>query len=358
MYSNDRDNTPSSSGSSAGASTPATPLSDLPASPSGTDTWTTGPIESSKEVLQSVIKARKTWKTLRGGETVWPLELETALLEGLENYQPEDSRETRMLGRFPRRNRFLSDYIFQKTGKRRSPKQVGSRLQQLRESGPGEKLLHLLSPFRKPESSPSVASTDSALSSPISPCGDSLFPSAFSPHHTVYIDILPEGSPDQTYRANSPSPWCDIGEVIHCEDHPRRLQSIDPTVSFTSAMPIIAQSRFTVYSEDLILHAETVPLVLQMARAFHSPGFVYSTSLVPKYWQTILDSPDPTRFTIFQEVLKEDSAAVLFSATFKFSYPRLPPQGLFGPYDPQADMFFEGVSMSDMAAWTDALLGV
>ncbi|KAJ6535012.1 hypothetical protein B0H19DRAFT_871917, partial [Mycena capillaripes] len=51
---------------------------------------------------------------------------------GLERYQPDDSRETRTLGRFPRRNRFISDYIFYKTGKRRTAKQVGSRLQQLR----------------------------------------------------------------------------------------------------------------------------------------------------------------------------------------------------------------------------------
>ncbi|KAJ7077026.1 hypothetical protein C8R44DRAFT_573857, partial [Mycena epipterygia] len=53
---------------------------------------------------------------------------------GLELYQPEDSRETRILGRFPQRNQFISDYIWEKTGKRRVPKQVGSRLQQLRES--------------------------------------------------------------------------------------------------------------------------------------------------------------------------------------------------------------------------------
>ncbi|KAJ7720065.1 hypothetical protein B0H14DRAFT_2412003, partial [Mycena olivaceomarginata] len=57
----------------------------------------------------------------------------------LKNYQPDDSRETRMLGCFPRRNRFISDYIFEKTGKRRSVKQVGSRLQQLQESCGGKK---------------------------------------------------------------------------------------------------------------------------------------------------------------------------------------------------------------------------
>jgi len=34
--------------------------------------------------------------------------------------------------RSPMRNRFISDYIFETTGKRRTTKQVGSRLQQLR----------------------------------------------------------------------------------------------------------------------------------------------------------------------------------------------------------------------------------
>ncbi|KAJ7664638.1 hypothetical protein DFH06DRAFT_1188268 [Mycena polygramma] len=311
MYWNERENTPSSSGSSAASSTPATPFSDLPPSPI-TNSWPTGPSEATKEVLQSVLKVRKTWKTFHGGETVWPLELEAALIEGLEKYEPDDSRETRMLGRFPRRNRFISDYIFDKTGKRRSPKQVGSRLQQLRESCGGEQLLQLLSPFRRP----------GALNSPISSLGGGLFPSTSSGHTVMYIDILPQGSPDQTRRRDCSSPWSDTGDVIHAADHPRRLQDINPTVSFTSAAPIIAHSRFTVYSEDLILHAETVPLVLQMDRVPQSSGFLYSTRLVPKYWQTVLDSPDPTRFTIFQEMLKEDDSSVLFSATYKFSYLR------------------------------------
>ncbi|KAJ7611896.1 hypothetical protein DFH06DRAFT_1244032 [Mycena polygramma] len=321
MYWNERENTPSSSGSSAASSTPPTPFSDLPPSPI-TNSWPTGPSEATKEVLQYVLKVRKTWKTFRGGETVWPLELEAALIEGLEKYEPDDSRETRMLGRFPRRNRFISDYIFDKTGKRRSPKQVGSRLQQLRESCGGEQLLQLLSPFRRPGYSASNASGDSALNSPISSLGGGLFPSTSSGHTVMYINILPQGSPDQTRRRDCSSPWSDTGDVIHAADHPRRLQDINPTVSFTSAAPIIAHSRFTVYSEDLILHAETVPLVLQMDRVPQSSGFLYSTRLVPKYWQTILDSPDPTRFTIFQEVLKEDNSSVLFSATYKFSYPR------------------------------------
>ncbi|KAJ7618627.1 hypothetical protein FB45DRAFT_169771 [Roridomyces roridus] len=111
-----------------------------------------------QEVIGSVLKVRKTWKTIPG-ETVWPPELEVTLLEALEKYVPDDSRETRMLGRFPRRNRFISDYIFDKTGKRRTAKQVGSRLQQLRESCGEQKLLHQLSPFCRPEPPPSEASS-------------------------------------------------------------------------------------------------------------------------------------------------------------------------------------------------------
>jgi transcriptional enhancer factor len=114
------------------------------------------PVESSfgramlgktQDVFRSVINSRKSYK--RATEAVWPPQLEEALLKGMfrtldvhlvtliiligfATYQPEDYRETRMLGRFPMRNQFISDYIFQTTGERRSAKQVGSRLQQLR----------------------------------------------------------------------------------------------------------------------------------------------------------------------------------------------------------------------------------
>ena len=35
-----------------------------------------------QDVFQSIVKGRKSWKTLRGGEVVWPPELEAALIEG------------------------------------------------------------------------------------------------------------------------------------------------------------------------------------------------------------------------------------------------------------------------------------
>lgn len=54
-------------------------------------------------------------------------------------YKPHDPRYARALGRFPKRNRFISDFIYEQTGVRRSPKQVGSRLQQLKDVACGKK---------------------------------------------------------------------------------------------------------------------------------------------------------------------------------------------------------------------------
>ncbi|KAJ7636223.1 hypothetical protein FB45DRAFT_717330, partial [Roridomyces roridus] len=260
-----------------------------------------------KDVLQSVLKVRKSWKTLRNGQTVWPLDLEAALLEGLQNYVPDDSRETRMLGRFPRRNRFISDYIFQRTGKRRSAKQVGSRLQQLRESCGEKKLLHLLSPFQKPAPRSECSDRDSTSPAPV--------------NGTVYIlDILPEDSCEDLSLL-SPSHCLDSHNTVHISDHPRRLSSINPTITFLSQSPLTGQSRFAVHSEDLILHTEMVPLVPVVNPTEQVQGFLYSTNLVPEYWKVISKCPDLRRFTISHDVVRDQNSEVVFSATYRFAYP-------------------------------------
>ena len=53
---------------------------------------------------------------------------------GLDKYAPAESRAGRALTRFPNRNKFISDYIQKKTGQIRTAKQVGSRIQQLRDA--------------------------------------------------------------------------------------------------------------------------------------------------------------------------------------------------------------------------------
>jgi transcriptional enhancer factor len=51
-----------------------------------------------------------------------------------KNTKAVGSKSDKSFGRFPMRNRFISDYVYETTGKRRTPKQVGSRLQQLRDT--------------------------------------------------------------------------------------------------------------------------------------------------------------------------------------------------------------------------------
>ncbi|CAK5272505.1 unnamed protein product [Mycena citricolor] len=310
-----RDRTPGSASSSS--SEPTSPSLGLPSA--YLDPWPASPSTpaSNQDVLSSVLKVRKAWKTLRSGETVWPLELEAALIEGLERYQPEDCRETRMLGRFPRRNRFISEYIFGKTGKWRSAKQVGSRLQQLREScgGDQEHLLHLLFPFRDSDGGAGEMPAPTSSNSHI-------------PSETICIDLVPPGSVYGQQR--TASAWADSPDVIRVSDMPRRITSINPLVSFSSPTPIAAHSRFTVYAEDAIVHAETVPLEFlpvhdPRTSAEDEPLFVYTARLIPKYWSSIAQSTDPTRFVISQEVYKEgNSAAVIYAATYNFAYAQPP----------------------------------
>ncbi|KAJ3922480.1 hypothetical protein F5877DRAFT_7606, partial [Lentinula edodes] len=52
----------------------------------------------------------------------------------LQKYRPQSVTDIQLLQRFPKRNCWISKYIKRRTGHDRSPKQVGSRLQQLRDS--------------------------------------------------------------------------------------------------------------------------------------------------------------------------------------------------------------------------------
>ncbi|KAL0063786.1 hypothetical protein AAF712_009343 [Marasmius tenuissimus] len=61
------------------------------------------------------------------GELIWSPELEAALMDGLREYQPHFfTRHENAIGRFPQRNRWLSEHISKVTGKYRTPKQVGA----------------------------------------------------------------------------------------------------------------------------------------------------------------------------------------------------------------------------------------
>ncbi|KAG6877569.1 hypothetical protein C0993_005983 [Termitomyces sp. T159_Od127] len=309
------------------------------------------------DVFQSIVKGRKSWKTLRGGEIVWPPELEAALLEGLAAYQPDDSRETRLLGRFPMRNRFISDFIFNKTGTRRSAKQVGSRLQQLRDTCGGKKrttiplredplltsltVMKLLSPCRPVgrarynnnsrywSDTDSSSDTSSTPSTPINAstdfnCADS---SGAQPRRTIIsIDILPQG---QTPAMTNVDPdWDYSNDVVRPAPYPRPFQSIDPTITFIGPSNLLAQCSFVVYTAGSSVFSETTQLNAAGAAPERTDGaLLYSTPIVPGFWSKISESDDPTQFTIVQDVISTEleSPSIIFSAMFKFNYPSQTP---------------------------------
>ncbi|KIK05809.1 hypothetical protein K443DRAFT_90627 [Laccaria amethystina LaAM-08-1] len=367
------------------------PSSSLTESPADTSTLLN---RRTDDVFQSIIKGRKSWKTARGGEIVWPPELESALIEGLENYQPDDSRETRLLGRFPMRNRFISDWIYEKTGKRRTAKQVGSRLQQLRDTCGGKRckspnatvrlhdvranstcpiVLKLLTPNRpvaRPASlslSPELQDVagpsnfrgppplrhDTESGSDTSPPNSPTTPtdahatlqsllyrgvesrSTELPNSIVFIDLIPHPSagPSSSHSGEEHL-WKGRGfQISRASPFPRHLRDIDSTITLLSKSTTSARSFFTVYSGEDVVFSEVTSLkpLGPPPGDFdfdNSSSCLYSTSLVPGFWCSLVQSPDPTQYTIVQRVVQDSSAlsppCTLFSATYKFTYASCP----------------------------------
>ncbi|KAH9067705.1 hypothetical protein EDB87DRAFT_23826 [Lactarius vividus] len=287
--------------------------------------------DRTRDAVNTIVSGRKSWKTLKGkGEAVWPPYLEAALIEALDKYRPETSRSTRSLSRFPNRNRFISDYIYHVTGKRRTAKQVGSRLQQLRDTCGGKRILKLLSnrhyspPSDAHEVSPSLEdahASDDASPSPSA--SEHALERTHAPARTaralVHIDVL---------AANAPwSPSDDAGIVMgnplmtppHSpESHtfsqtsqvnifhspkPRPLRAIDPIVTFTSPSFVVAKSSCSVYFDGNCVHTDVTEVNCTPAKD-DSGMFLYRTTLIPQYWDRLCQSHEPGRYSIVQEIVQ------------------------------------------------------
>ena len=70
-----------SQSASSGSSSPSPRLTNS-LRPYGEQKTDAADLLGTKDVFREVVKGRKSWKTLKGGEMVWPPELEAALLEG------------------------------------------------------------------------------------------------------------------------------------------------------------------------------------------------------------------------------------------------------------------------------------
>ncbi|KAI0644880.1 hypothetical protein C8Q79DRAFT_911633 [Trametes meyenii] len=331
------------------------------------------------DTIQTIVTGRKCWKTMKGkGEVVWPPYLEAALVEGLEKYQPVESRTSRSFGRFPMRNKFISDYIFNVTGKRRTPKQVGSRLQQLRDTAEGKRILQQLSSrhlammqpksaqtqsrAESPSDRPSTASSTSSTPAPsTTPSTSSHSPTppapARVPSSYVCIDVIPDpGMPLPPLRLPSlnggslttptatpstlanfvPSPTSSpsgMGLGLNTSG-PRVLRHIDPSVTFMSRAPLAAHSSFKVSKNGTgHVHSERTELEMLSSSCMPMPQwpsemectFLYRTQFVPRFWETLCRSADPSTFTVVQEIVRSGAAEqhtpedVLLSIVYQFN---------------------------------------
>lgn len=169
--------------------------------------------ESLAVMQQRDVTGRRCHKTLKGrGEAVWPPTLEAALIKGLHVYSERHRVHMRHRGRFIGRNHFLSDYVKTATGRRRTAKQVGSRLQQLKDTCRELDILYLitgsrsLSPRRDPrrgkKSGSKTSSRRSVSSSP--ELSDGVIEQTPEPHHFFQGSSSPEYVPlIETPQVNS-----------------------------------------------------------------------------------------------------------------------------------------------------------
>ncbi|KAJ7059761.1 hypothetical protein C8F01DRAFT_218537 [Mycena amicta] len=307
-------------------------------------------VSSSVELVRHLWTKRKSATT---GDIVWSDHIEAALLDGLAQYEPTLCRETVMLRRYPKRNRFVSEYIWKRTGERRSAKQVGSRIQQLRE------ICHLnedLESLLFPPLPRHAEAAHCVFSDP-----DPIVASGGGDPVRIIINVLPQTrtapndgrrltaqtrySPPLSYELSGsqgdargvavPHPGC-------VADVPRPIHIIDPTITFWSrvALPETAQAEYSVYSTTTagLVHTECTRLTRVSVHIPHGaasfcpnmattdleceaipppPPYLYSTPLVPLFWETITRSIDPTQYQIVQHVLRSPGDSV-FCAIYTF----------------------------------------
>ncbi|TFY57322.1 hypothetical protein EVG20_g8597 [Dentipellis fragilis] len=130
---------------------------------------------------------------------------------------------------------------------------------------------------------------------------------------------LSSGSGSTSHAASAAS------AVVFRSPKPRPLRAIDPTVTFTSSTFLAAQSSCSVYYNGNCIGTELTELACAQTGA--DALFMYSTALVPQYWQRLCESHDPGRYCIVQEIVQGGAGAstqnrpVLLTVVYQLSEP-------------------------------------
>ncbi|KAF9041052.1 hypothetical protein BDZ89DRAFT_1128906 [Hymenopellis radicata] len=320
--------------------------------------------EKRRNEEQQAATGRKSWKTLRDkeGEAVWSPALEAALIEGLRKYVPPtpsvNSRRIHISkrggGRFPMRNRIISDYIYNTTGKYRTPKQVGSRLQQLRDTCRLKEIRLLIAPPSDDESDPDVYSGSSPSISPPSVRLQSLYGDMDSAqtqrkkqqspnkvpkqlpsvaHANIFVTVNLESdasnamlrSPIALAGFQKEAPLYTIINLVplplDCCPGCADLSSFDSTVQFWSPFPVHTETVFSVSIETLSqpIHSELATM-LPTAAPPGRTGWFYTTNLCPQFWNMLSHEPNIKQYRVLQCITPQWSPGIRDASPINICY--------------------------------------
>ncbi|KAJ2929623.1 hypothetical protein H1R20_g7467, partial [Candolleomyces eurysporus] len=280
---------------------------------------------------------RKTFKTDKmRKQAVWPETVEAALLEALELYTPPPARGGRNrapLQRFPKRNKVIAHHIFKVTGQVRTAKQVGSRIQQLRQTCRDPRLFSHLTDRSRFEDEGS----DETSSAPSSPHSRAQSEVSTAPS-IVDFSLSDQFSAPQTPRLTPAYPAVShmVSLLVSVSEgdwnpraHPAQLfvdldhQSVDavPTSnltytttrshlhvcpSVTVRLPgvetlAVYRNTFTVYSNEIPVNSQCFDIT-----AYYDGTFV--SQLAPDFWTEILGDAPAHDCVVVQTIGIPDSA--------------------------------------------------
>ncbi|KAJ7065438.1 hypothetical protein C8F01DRAFT_1053574 [Mycena amicta] len=254
---------------------------------------------------EPTILGRRSYKVRKGDTApVWTSQLENALLKALHDYSPPRGSAHKAFQRNPKRNRFISDFIFSATGTRRTPKQVGSRLQQMRDTCQDEQIKKLIQGSVTLDET--IISFDSASSPSTSSSDYDELRLADVPPKKTYVTIQLQ-PPTQHERRSSVTVLRGANEQSIRVDCPVDLGSSVPLVTFTTPFKISLShhySHFRVFIGDTLVHADVTELTfISSTRGRHS----YSTQLIPSYWTEFSRSTRLYQCIIEQDILQTRS---------------------------------------------------
>ncbi|KAF6751211.1 hypothetical protein DFP72DRAFT_1138311, partial [Ephemerocybe angulata] len=276
--------------------------------------YTPSQVQRCRDLAQMKATGRRSYKTLKGkAEAVWGPELEAVLINALEQYQYSDykPRMGRYGIRFPSRNRFISQFIYEKTGKNRTHKQVGSRLQQLQETcEPHSEILTLISrgrcDDRKDDCEPEPDITPSPFKGTLRRQKIVVYTEVTAQlttpsYHIPQLEFIQNKLSDPFTVALTPTTY-PHGQPIPASRPQSVLSMFSNVVQLYSRWSLNQDTKFNIYEAEQVVRQEKVSLRQVSRPTENGTVWIYECDLAGPSWRDICASKDPSRFTIMQSL--------------------------------------------------------